>query len=205
MRNQNTQWRLTWGLIRTKSIKSTTKSCSTYLSQKRPQLRHTVSRILCPLALSPAPEYAVQSVLTGCLHSMQIGILPRYQIAYKKCELISDLTVCRLANTISWPVMNSESWCLKYHEPRNWQVLGNDVEIKALGQMPPPWLDIHEIENHWILSTNQVGSHWLLESLINNWHSISELCNVIAMIDHEFEINLSISRYIWYVQSQNPL
>lgn len=51
----------------------TTKSCSTYLSQNRPQFRHTVRRML-ELA-SPAPEYWVQSVRTGCRHSMQIGIV----------------------------------------------------------------------------------------------------------------------------------
>lgn len=66
--------RRTCGLIRTKSMNSTTKSCSTYLSQKLPHLRHTVSRMLCPLDLSPAPEYEVHSVLTGCRHSMQMGI-----------------------------------------------------------------------------------------------------------------------------------
>ncbi len=38
-------------------MKSTTKSCSTYLSQKRPHLRQTVRRMLCPVDLSPAPEY----------------------------------------------------------------------------------------------------------------------------------------------------
>lgn len=65
----------TWGFMSTRSIKSTTKSCSTYLSQNWPQLRHTVRRMLCPLALSPAPEYCVQSVLTGYRHSMQMGIL----------------------------------------------------------------------------------------------------------------------------------
>ena len=52
----------------------TTKSCSTYLSQKLPQFLHTVSRMLCPLDLSPAPEYCVQSVLTGCRHSIQMGM-----------------------------------------------------------------------------------------------------------------------------------
>src|SRR3569833_1011812 len=60
--------------MRTRSMNSTTKSCSTYLSQKRPQFLHTVSRMLCPLVLSPAPEYCVHSVLTGCRHSMQMGI-----------------------------------------------------------------------------------------------------------------------------------
>lgn len=55
-------------------MNSTTKSCSTYLSQKLPHFRHTVSRMLCPLDLSPAPEYEVHSVLTGCRHSMQMGI-----------------------------------------------------------------------------------------------------------------------------------
>ena len=57
-------------------MNSTTKSCSTYLSQKRPHLRHTVSLMLCPLDLSPAAEYCVHSVLTGCRHSMQMGIMP---------------------------------------------------------------------------------------------------------------------------------
>lgn len=52
----------------------TTKSCSTYLSQKLPHARHTVSRMLCPLAPA-APEYSVHNVSTGCRHSMQIGIL----------------------------------------------------------------------------------------------------------------------------------
>ena len=56
-------------------MKSTTKSCSTYLSQKRPQFLHTVNRMLCPLDLSPVPEYCVHSVLTGCRHSMQMAIL----------------------------------------------------------------------------------------------------------------------------------
>lgn len=65
---------LTCGLIRTKSMNMTTKSCSTYLSQKLPHARHTVSRMLCPLAPA-APEYSVHSVSTGCRHSMQIGIL----------------------------------------------------------------------------------------------------------------------------------
>lgn len=59
-------------------MNSTTKSCSTYLSQKRPQFLHTVSRILWPLDGSPAPEYWVHSVLTGCRHSMQIGISSKY-------------------------------------------------------------------------------------------------------------------------------
>ena len=62
-------------MIRTRSMKSTTKSCSTYLSQNRPQFLHTVSRMLCPLDGSPAPEYCVHSVLTGCRHSMQIGMV----------------------------------------------------------------------------------------------------------------------------------
>jgi hypothetical protein len=70
---KNKEQTLTCGLIKTRSMKSTTKSCSTYLSQKRPQLRHTVRRIF-ELA-SPAPEYCVQRVRTGCRHSIQIGIV----------------------------------------------------------------------------------------------------------------------------------
>lgn len=69
------RWRYTCGLINTRSMKSTTKSCSTYLSQKRPQFLHTVSRMLCPPDLSPAPSR--QSVFTGWRHSMQIGIFGR--------------------------------------------------------------------------------------------------------------------------------
>ena len=56
-------------------MKSTTKSCSTYLSQKRPQFLHTVKRMLCPLDLSPVPEYCVHSVFTGYRHSMQMAML----------------------------------------------------------------------------------------------------------------------------------
>lgn len=73
--NQCLHGKLTCGLMRTKSINSTTKSCSTYLSQNRPHRRHTVSRMLWPLDLSSAPEYCVHSVLTGCRHSMQMGIV----------------------------------------------------------------------------------------------------------------------------------
>lgn len=64
----------TCGLINTRSMNCTTKSCSTYLSQNFPQFLHTVSRTPWPLLLSSAPEYSVYSVLTGYRHSMQMGI-----------------------------------------------------------------------------------------------------------------------------------
>lgn len=64
----------TCGFMRTRSMKSTTKSCSTYLSQKLPHFRQTVRRIKCPFDLSSAPEYWVHRVLTGYRHSIQIGI-----------------------------------------------------------------------------------------------------------------------------------
>jgi hypothetical protein len=49
----------TCGLISTRSMNSTTKSCSTYLSQKRPQFLQTVRRTPWPLDRSSAPEYSV--------------------------------------------------------------------------------------------------------------------------------------------------
>lgn len=67
--------KITWGLMSTRSINRTTKSCSTYLSQKDPQFLHTVSRTPWPVDLSSAPEYSVYSVFTGYRHSMQIGIV----------------------------------------------------------------------------------------------------------------------------------
>jgi hypothetical protein len=62
----------TCGLIKTRSINMTTKSCSTYLSQNRPQFLQTVRRMLWPPDLPPPPSR--QSVLTGCRHSMQMGM-----------------------------------------------------------------------------------------------------------------------------------
>ena len=80
----------TCGLIKTRSMKSTTKSCSTYLSQNRPQFLQTVSRILWPLDLSPAPEYCVHSVLTGCRHSIQMGIWK-----YLRCSFLQQCVIVR--------------------------------------------------------------------------------------------------------------
>lgn len=51
--------RHTCGLINTRSMNKTTKSCSTYLSQKRPQFLHTVSRTPWPLDRSSARVYSV--------------------------------------------------------------------------------------------------------------------------------------------------
>lgn len=64
-------------LINTKSINSTTKSCSTYLSANFLQRGHCVKRTPLPSARSSAFEYSVYSVLTGYRHSMQMGIALR--------------------------------------------------------------------------------------------------------------------------------
>lgn len=64
-------------------MNSTTKSCSTYLSQNRPQFLQTVSRMLWPpeaegllvveeVLLVPPSR---QRVFTGWRHSMQIGMV----------------------------------------------------------------------------------------------------------------------------------
>ena len=64
----------TCGFMSTKSMKITTKSCSTYLSAKRLQRGHCVRRTPFPSARSSALLYVVYSVFTGARHSMQIGI-----------------------------------------------------------------------------------------------------------------------------------
>lgn len=64
----------TCGLINTKSINKTTKSCSTYLSAKCLQRGHCVRRTPFPNDRSSALEYSVYRVLTGYRHSMQMGI-----------------------------------------------------------------------------------------------------------------------------------
>lgn len=55
----------TCGLIKTKSMNSTTKSCSTYLSANFLQRGHCVRRTPLPSARSSAFEYSVYSVFTG--------------------------------------------------------------------------------------------------------------------------------------------
>jgi len=67
----------TCGLIKTRSMNKTTKSCSTYLSAKRLQRGHCVSRTPFPRALSSALLYVVYKVLMGHRHSMHIGISSR--------------------------------------------------------------------------------------------------------------------------------
>ena len=96
---------LTCGLIRTKSINMTTKSCSTYLSQKLPHARHTVSRMLCPLAPA-APEYSVHSVSTGCRHSMQMGIFLPFACPARQSSCLGVM-----AGTVTWA--RSSSWRLE--------------------------------------------------------------------------------------------
>lgn len=65
----------TSGLINTKSINKTTKSCSTYLSAKPLQFGHCVRRTPLPRARSSALEYVVYSTGMGWRQEMHIGIV----------------------------------------------------------------------------------------------------------------------------------
>jgi len=64
----------TSGLINTRSMKSTTKSCSTYLSANPLQRGHSVRRTPLPSEESSAREYVVKSVGSGRRQWMQMGI-----------------------------------------------------------------------------------------------------------------------------------